>query len=204
MTRNSYSAPIVAIETVIAVRPSRVIAVLCGCISIMLLMLSIAATTWLEADGRREGLWELCKWRDSKGVEVDCEKNNPKTWLDACRSLCLLALFSALISVIIACVGLKTENFQWKYHYYKASMVIMFIAVTFEVIALIIFPVKFLEEVDERPYKKWEFGWAYGIGWGSAIFMFGCAILLLLDRDSEEVVYREKTIYQREPEPEEI
>ena len=52
---------------------------LCGCISIMLLMLSIAATTWLEADGRREGLWELCMWRDSKGVEVDCQRNNPKS-----------------------------------------------------------------------------------------------------------------------------
>ncbi|XP_067658615.1 transmembrane protein 47-like [Haliotis asinina] len=187
------------------VRCSSVISVLCGCVAVMLLMLSIAATTWLEADGFREGLWEKCKWRDRISQQVDCEKNYPRAWIQACRTMCLLSLATCLLSIVVACIGLRTDNFRSKYTYYKAALSIMFIAALFEVIALIIFPVKFLEEVShERSHHKWEFGWAYGVGWGSAIFMFGAAILLLIDRESEEVIYREKTIYNKEPEPEEV
>ncbi|KAK6176312.1 hypothetical protein SNE40_014617 [Patella caerulea] len=197
-------APTVAIETVIIVRPLKVIAVLCGCVALFLMMLSIAATTWLEADGRREGLWELCRRTDTDGMEIECIKNQPRAWIEACRALCLMALAVCLCAVIVACVGLKTERFRWKYHYYKAAMIIMFIAVTLQAISLIIFPVKFLEEITQKEEVRWEFGWAYGIGWGSAIFMLGASILLLIDRDNEEVMYREKTNHNINPEPEEV
>jgi len=40
----------------------------------------------------------------------------------------------------------------------------------------------------------WEFGWAYGVGWGSAIFLFGGVILLLCDKESEEIYYKERKI----------
>lgn len=42
----------------------------------------------------------------------------------------------------------------------------------------------------------WEFGWAYGVGWGASIFLFGGIILLLCDKESEEIYYKERTIVQ--------
>lgn len=41
---------------------------------------------------------------------------------------------------------------------------------------------------------NWEFGWAYGVGWGAAIFLFGGAVLLLCDKESEEIYYKERKI----------
>jgi len=42
----------------------------------------------------------------------------------------------------------------------------------------------------------WEFGWAYGVGWGASIFLFGGVILLLCDKETEEIYYKERTIVQ--------
>lgn len=69
------------------------------------------------------------------------------------------------------------------------------VSVICEVVSLIVFPAMFLQELEKRVQSRWEFGWAYGVGWGAAIFMFGAAVLLVLDRGSEEILYREKTTY---------
>ena len=44
----------------------------------------------------------------------------------------------------------------------------------------------------------WEFGWAYGVGWGAAIFLFGAVVLLLCDQEEEEIYYKERTIIHAE------
>ena len=77
------------------------------------------------------------------------------------------------------------------------------ISVVLELIALIVFPVMFIKDLDQKSAKmqisEWYFAWSYGIAWGAAIFEIGCAILLLIDKDNEEIYYKEKTTY-REPE----
>lgn len=50
----------------------------------------------------------------------------------------------------------------------------------------------FLYSTGNRPI--WEFGWAYGVGWGAAIFLFGAVVLLLCDKESEEIYYKERKI----------
>lgn len=40
----------------------------------------------------------------------------------------------------------------------------------------------------------WEFGWAYGVGWGAAIFLFGAVVLLLCDKETEELYYKERKV----------
>jgi len=52
--------------------------------------------------------------------------------------------------------------------------------------------VMFLFHPGQRPV--WEFGWAYGVAWGASIFLFGGVILLLCDKESEEIYYKERTI----------
>ena len=61
------------------------------------------------------------------------------------------------------------------------------------VISLIVFPVMFMQEIDDRGKPEWYFGWAYGIAWGAAIFLVGAAVLLLIDKETDEIYYREKT-----------
>lgn len=62
-------------------------------------------------------------------------------------------------------------------------------------VALIIFPVKFIEEIKARSAASWGIGWAYATGWAGTIFMLGSGILLLIDRDSDELTYAEKTCF---------
>jgi hypothetical protein len=40
----------------------------------------------------------------------------------------------------------------------------------------------------------WEFGWAYGVGWGAGIFLFGAVVLLLCNKESEEIYYKERKV----------
>ncbi|KAI4460418.1 p53-induced protein related [Holotrichia oblita] len=47
---------------------------------------------------------------------------------------------------------------------------------------------------DARNRLTWEFGWAYGVGWGAAIFLFGGVVLLMCDKESEEIYYKERKI----------
>ena len=51
----------------------------------------------------------------------------------------------------------------------------------------------FMQEIDDRGKPEWYFGWAYGIAWGAAIFLVGAAVLLLIDKETDEIYYREKT-----------
>jgi hypothetical protein len=61
-------------------------------------------------------------------------------------------------------------------------------------IALVIYPAQFAAEIEDSNRQIWEFGWAYGVGWGAAIFLFGAILLLLCDKETEEIYYKERTI----------
>jgi len=63
-------------------------------------------------------------------------------------------------------------------------------------IALVIYPAQFAAEIEDSNRQIWEFGWAYGVGWGAAIFLFGAILLLLCDKETEEIYYKERTITQ--------
>jgi hypothetical protein len=76
---------------------------------------------------------------------------------------------------------------------------IVFVVIS-EVISLIVFPIKYIEEAEADGVTHYEFGWGYGVGWGATIFMLGSGILLWCDRNGEEVLYREKTCYYNDEE----
>ncbi|KAK3582819.1 hypothetical protein CHS0354_035758 [Potamilus streckersoni] len=188
-------APTVTIETVVVIRPFKVIAVLLGFSAILLLILSIGATSWIYADGKREGLWKVC---DVDGVYIDCaQKNIERVWISACRSLCLTAITTCFIGCIVVCIGFKAKTFQSRYGHYFVGMLIYFLAVSFQSTALIIFPIKLDEELSEKDVDSWAFGWAYGIGWAAVVMMVSAALLICFDKDTDEIIYREKTSYRK-------
>lgn len=52
-----------------------------------------------------------------------------------------------------------------------------------QIMALIIYPVKFNEQIYEGHYS---YTWAYGFGWGATIIMLGCSILFCCLRNYED------------------
>lgn len=55
------------------------------------------------------------------------------------------------------------------------------------------------DDQDTSGHRRvWEFGFGYGAGWASCIFLFVSLVLLICDRESEEIFYKE-----READPEE-
>lgn len=56
----------------------------------------------------------------------------------------------------------------------------------------------FAQELNIGNRTIWEFGWAYGVGWGTAIFLFGGVVLLLCDKESEEIYYKERKIVRED------
>ncbi|GFO34451.1 lens fiber membrane intrinsic protein [Plakobranchus ocellatus] len=191
-------APTVYIETLLVVRPIKVIGLMCGIIAVLLLMLSIAATSWLRADDVREGLWERCTYNYTMTEPnwLDCELGRATEWMTACQALCLMSLITCVIAIIITSVALRNTNFKIKYKLYWAGLITFLVAVLFELISLIIFPVKFLDDISTREQYHWSFGWAYIVGWVGAVAEFAAGLFLLLDRGAEEIIYRERVLHE--------
>ena len=79
-----------------------------------------------------------------------------------------------------------------------SDLFFIYISVFFNITALIIFPIKYDEELRRNGIKEWVFGWAYGLGWGVTVIILISAFLLWLDKDADEIIFREKTSYNNE------
>ncbi|WAR14816.1 hypothetical protein MAR_004938 [Mya arenaria] len=113
--------------------------------------------------------WRQGLWEEcieTSPGRVNCTKFNPPVYVFACRGLVILGL------------------------------IMTFIAIMFDITALIIFPVKYSESMGERAGEVWSVGWTYWIGWLVAGLMLTSALLLCLDKDADEITYREKVEYE--------
>ncbi|KAM9128115.1 transmembrane protein 47-like isoform 2-T2 [Pangshura tecta] len=91
-----------------------------------------------------------------------------------------ITLLSFLASLVSFCLGTPRR-------YYRVVAVLLLVAVVLQVCALILYPIKFIDSSMLKSYH--EFNWGYGLGWGSAIFMLGAAILYCLRTDVYEDAY---------------
>ncbi|KAH9504443.1 hypothetical protein Btru_063644 [Bulinus truncatus] len=66
--------------------------------------------------------------------------------------------------------------------------------VAFELISLVIFPIKFLNEMSSSIEGHWSFGWAYIVGWAGAVSEFAVGLFLLLDKGADELILRQKHV----------
>uniref|UniRef100_T1JJY3 Uncharacterized protein n=1 Tax=Strigamia maritima TaxID=126957 RepID=T1JJY3_STRMM len=194
-------APTTTIETVTIVRPLKVIAFICGLIVILLMILCLASSYWLTADRFRQGLWEHCvdeyaptplpfNITDDPG----CYRARSMGYIQAAAALCVICLLSDVFATFITGFGLCSKDPQRKYLFYRIAVYVMVFALICVLIALVIYPACFAAEIDYGNRQLWEFGWAYGVGWGAAIFLFGAIVLLLCDKETDEIYYKERTI----------
>ncbi|XP_044754236.1 transmembrane protein 47 isoform X2 [Coccinella septempunctata] len=191
------------IETVTIVRPLKVIAFICGLIVIILMIMGLASTDWLMAAGWRQGLFLHCIEEGAKHPlpfnmqePPGCYQSRDATYIRTAAALCVITLLTDLVATILTGLGLRSKDHHTKFKYYRFAVIVMALALVSIILALIIYPVCFAAELNLGNRTVWEFGWAYGVGWGAAIFLFGGVILLLCDKESEEIYYKERKIVQ--------
>jgi len=195
-------APTTTIETITITRPLKVIAFICGLIVIVLLIMALASTDWLMAAGYRQGLFNHCIGENSptplpfhiQDKRGECHKSRDMTYIKVAAALCIVALITDAIATLLTGLGLRTKDHRTKYKYYRVAVYVMIASLVATLLALVVYPVCFAAELTEGNRQVWEFGWAYGVGWGAAIFLFGAVVLLLCDKESEEIYYKERKV----------
>ncbi|XP_043501388.1 transmembrane protein 47 isoform X1 [Polistes fuscatus] len=184
---------------------AQVIAFICGVIVILLMIMGLASTDWLMALGWRQGLFVHCieegaptplpfNMPDPQG----CYQARDVAYIKAAATLCVICLLSDIMATVLTGLGLRSQDHREKRKFYRFAVFCMGIALVCLLIALVIYPVCFATELNLGNRTMWEFGWAYGVGWGAAIFLFGGAVLLLCDKESEEIYYKERKIVRNE------
>ncbi|XP_065369496.1 transmembrane protein 47 isoform X1 [Calliphora vicina] len=197
----SKMAPTTTIETITITRPLKVIAFICGVIVVVLMIMALASTDWLMAEGWRQGLFVHCIEEDvlpplpfNLHDPPGCYPSRDVFYIRATAVLCVITLITDVVATILTGLGLKTQNHNLKYKFYRIAVLVMLLSLLAVLSALIIYPVCFAGELNLANRPIWEFGWAYGVGWGAAIFLFGAVVLLLCDKESEEIYYKERKI----------
>ncbi|KAK3871819.1 hypothetical protein Pcinc_023059 [Petrolisthes cinctipes] len=182
-----------------------VIALVCGMITAFLMVLALASSDWLLASGWRQGLFEHCVEPSSPKplpfqivADTGCHPARDEPYIKASAALCVICLVLDLIATVLTGLGLSNNDPNVKTRYYRLAVWIMTLALIAILVALILYPVFFAQELQTSNRTLWEFGWAYGVGWGAAIFLFGAVVLLLCDQEEEEIYYKERTIIHAE------
>ncbi|KAG7228546.1 hypothetical protein INR49_007720 [Caranx melampygus] len=123
-------------------------------------------------------------------VEDEDGKTDYATWAQAVAALMIIGLIILIIAFIISCVALCCSL---NISLLPFIGVLLIIVVVLQIIALIIYPVKFNEEIFEGHYY---YTWAYGFGWGATILCIGCAVLFCcLPRYEDELSGQAKVKY---------
>ncbi|NWX97275.1 TMM47 protein, partial [Nothoprocta ornata] len=153
-------------------RPFKLVALCCVFIGLALDVVALLSPAWVTSDYYSLSLWEMCKqatnmWHCLSTLKTD--------WQVATLVLILAAATIALLSFLISLISFCLEIY-WQY--YRVVAVLLCAAVALQICALILYPIKFVDSSMLRSYH--EFNWGYGLGWGSAIFMLGAAILYCL------------------------
>ncbi|KAK9877058.1 hypothetical protein WA026_016085 [Henosepilachna vigintioctopunctata] len=182
---------------------AQVIAFICGLIVIILMIMGLASTDWLMSAGWRQGLFMHCIGEGSPHPlpfnvqqSVGCYQSRDAAYIKTAAALCVITLLTDLVATVLTGLGLRSKDHHTKFKYYRFAVIVMALALISIILALIIYPVCFAAELNHGNRTVWEFGWAYGVGWGAAIFLFGGVILLLCDKESEEIYYKERKIVQ--------
>lgn len=201
-------APTTMIETVTITRPLKVIALICGVLVVVLMALGLSSADWLMAAGWRQGLFAHCIEPDAPAPlpfnvhdPPGCYRARDAHYIKAAAGLCVATLAADVCGALLTALGLRAADHRTKFRYYRLAVLAMALALISILIALVIYPVCFAAELNLGNRTVWEFGWAYGVGWGAAIFLFGAVVLLLCDKESEEIYYKERKVVAEPPPP---
>jgi hypothetical protein len=177
-------------------------------LALLLLIVCLATTYWLKTGGFRTGLFEECTDREATSTPLpsaprpgECTgANRSRAYIKIVAAMLIIAGLITLAAIVLNVLGLSSKDFHRKYLYYKIATYLALIAVLLELVSLVVFPVCFYLEMQQWGQRDWEFDWSYGVAWGATLFTFGASLLLICDKEHEEIYYKEKTIYSPPPE----
>ncbi|XP_065206596.1 transmembrane protein 47-like isoform X1 [Planococcus citri] len=189
-------------KIVVVTRPLKVIALVCGLIVIVLMIMTLTSSDWLIAEGWRQGLFSHCIGENAptplpfnvQERDPECYPARDEGYIRTSAALCIVALVTDTVATFLTALGLRSNDYRTKFKFYRFAVYVMALALTSLLVALILYPVSFRAELNLGNRTVWEFGWAYGVGWGAAIFLFGAITLLLCDKESEEIYYKERKV----------
>lgn len=183
-----------AVVSIAVVRPLKVVALICCCAVLVLFTLALASSDWLLADGWRRGLFTLCAARGESSSH-GCRRVEAAPLLQATRALCGVCVVGALLAAVLTGAGLHTACSSTKRRMYYTAAAAAALTLALWLLALLLYPVGFVLrwtalEGPAGTTHLWQFGWAYGVAWGAAVFLCAAAVLLICDRESEQVYVR--------------
>lgn len=154
-------------------------------------IIAIAAQSgWVEDENAKThyaSMWTQCRGRND---QWDCKSLMEFPWAQAVAALMIIGLIILIVAFMISIVALCCSLNMPLLPFIGGVLIS---AVIVQIIALIIYPVKFNELIYEGYYN---YTWAYGFGWGATILMLGCGILFCcLNRYEDELSGMAKTKY---------
>jgi len=174
------------------------ICLLCG---IILLIVCLWTTAWLRSGAFSTGLFRECVATQGGSTVPGapspgtCQPARGRAYVKAVAALLIAAAILTFIAALLNIFGLRSSDLHHKHLAYKLATYIALVAVLCELVSLVVFPASFYTEMSNFGQREWEFDWSYGVAWGATLFTFGASLLLICDKEHEEIYYKEKTIY---------
>ena len=171
---------------IVKIRPLKLIAVIFSGITLLLLLVAVAEQEWVEVKFHDEkhlsrwGLWTLCTKADCNSLDYE--------WIKVSAAFVLISVILTLAGIICGILGLRMGTQYKNRLWYLSAGVIMGCVALSDILALIIYPVKFKEEIMIfEGVRRWDFDWTYGFGWGAFIFSAAAAIFFFIPSESKVI-----------------
>lgn len=111
------------------------IAFICGVIVVLLMVLALTSTDWLMAESWRQGLFVHCieenympplpfNLQDPPG----CYPSRDAAYIKITAALCIITLITDTIATLLTGLGLRSQDHNTKYKYYRLAVLVMMIA----------------------------------------------------------------------------
>jgi len=206
------AAPTAKLETVVITSPIKSMSLLFNILGAITCVCITLSSFWIIEDkDTRYGLWQKCEIYNGTAAELadldllndehlTCELYN-RVWIQLCGALVAVATVCSILGIALILFGFYHQKRQdRKMKYYRSALFVYFVGVICLILALTIFPLYFMNELEDQIEGEWRFGWSYGGGWGATIFLVVASILLICDRNREEVFYKETLYINQEDE----
>merc|ERR1712045_730833 len=195
------------IETITVTRPMKVIAFTCCSITVILLLGALGDASWVQSDGWREGLFTQCVKVGAPtplpfGADPTpgCRRAHSAGYVRGAAALMIIGFLTDFFGTLLTGLGLRSTDPNKKYKYYRVAIYAFTAAVIALFLALIIYPTSFSKDMENGHRRVWEFGFGFGASWASLIFIFVSLVLLICDRESEEIFYKERDVEEGDEE----
>ncbi|XP_067398628.1 p53 apoptosis effector related to PMP-22-like [Emydura macquarii macquarii] len=164
-------------------------------IAVIFGLIALAGRGWLESETlpylNRASLWESCTKIDTD-PEFTCTSLMEYAWGRAAAATFLLGYIILVICFALAIIAFAISTLR--FNFIRGIGGLLFVAAVFSIIGLVIYPVKFTQEIFLEGVNM--FSWAYGFAWTTTIMEIGLGFFFCcLPNYEDEILGNVKTSY---------